>query len=73
MIVVDSSALIAILEHESDAATYAAVIQRAERLLVSAVNVHETGMVLRFRHGASAQVSGFPHGLQEFCTSHDPS
>jgi uncharacterized protein with PIN domain len=25
-----------------------------ERLLVSAVNVHETGMVLRARHGASA-------------------
>ncbi len=54
MIVVDSSALIAILEHESDAATYATVIQRAECLLVSAVNVHETGMVLRVRHDASA-------------------
>jgi uncharacterized protein with PIN domain len=33
MIVVDSSALIAILEHESDAAIYAAVIRQAERFL----------------------------------------
>ncbi|MGH6796374.1 MAG: type II toxin-antitoxin system VapC family toxin, partial [Methylocella sp.] len=30
------------------------VIQQAERLLVSAVNVHEAGIVLRVRHGASA-------------------
>ncbi len=42
MIVVDSSALIAIFEHESDAAAFAGAIQRAERLLISAVNVHET-------------------------------
>ncbi|MGH6839192.1 MAG: type II toxin-antitoxin system VapC family toxin [Methylocella sp.] len=54
MIVVDSSALIAILQHESDAAAYATVVQQAERLLVSAVNVHETGMLLPVRHGASA-------------------
>jgi ribonuclease VapC len=54
MIVEDSSALIAILEYESDAATYATVVQQAERLLVSAVNAHETGMVLLARHGASA-------------------
>ena len=54
MIVVDSSALIAILEYESDAAIYAEAIQRAERLAVSAVNVHETGIVLRARHGEVA-------------------
>lgn len=54
MIVVDSSALIAILEHESDAATYAAAIEQADRLLISAVNVHETGIVLRVRHGMAA-------------------
>lgn len=54
MIVVDNSALIAILEHESDAATYAAAIRRAERLLISAVNVHETGIVMRARHGEAA-------------------
>lgn len=54
MIVVDSSALIAIFEHEDDAAVYAAVIRQAERLFVSAVNVHETGIVMRARHGEAA-------------------
>src|ERR1700679_2951770 len=54
MIVVDSSALIAILEQEPDAAAFAAAIQQADRLLISAVNVHETGIVLRARHGTAA-------------------
>jgi uncharacterized protein with PIN domain len=54
MIVVDSSALIAILEKESDAVNYAAAILQAQRLLISAVNVHETGMVLRARRGIVA-------------------
>ena len=54
MIIVDSSALIAIFEKEPDASVYAAAIQQANRLLVSAVNVHETGIVLRARHGALA-------------------
>jgi len=62
MIVVDSSALIAILEHESDAAIYAAVIRQAERLLVSAVNVHETGIVMRVRHGEPAVDTGGEFG-----------
>jgi ribonuclease VapC len=47
MIVVDSSALLAILEHEVDAAVYASAIELADRLLVSAVNLHETGVVRR--------------------------
>jgi ribonuclease VapC len=51
MIVVDSSALLAILEHEIDAAVYASAIELADRVLVSAVNVHETGVVLRIRRG----------------------
>jgi len=51
MIVVDSSALIAILEEESDAVNYAAAIQQAHRLLISAVNVHETGIVRKDAHG----------------------
>jgi ribonuclease VapC len=54
MIVVDSSALVAILEHEVDAAVYAGAIELADRLLISAVNVHETGVVLRVRRGLSA-------------------
>ena len=51
MIVVDSSALVAILENETDAAIYAKAIEQADRLLISAVNVHETGVVLRLRRG----------------------
>jgi ribonuclease VapC len=54
MIVVDSSALIAIFERESDAATFATAIRQASRLLISAVNVHETGMVMRARRGEAA-------------------
>jgi ribonuclease VapC len=54
MIVVDSSALLAILEHEVDAAIYASAIELADGLLVSAVNVHETGVVLRIRRGLPA-------------------
>ena len=54
MIVVDSSALVAILEHEIDAVVYAKAIELAERLLISAVNVHETGVVLRIRRGLSS-------------------
>ena len=54
MIVIDSSALIAIFEHEFDAATFATAIRQANRLLISAVDVHETGMVMRARHGEAA-------------------
>ena len=51
MIVVDSPALIAIFEMEPDAATYATAIKEADWLLISAVNVHETGVVMRARRG----------------------
>ncbi len=51
MIVLDSSALIAILEREADAARFAASIAAAARIFMSAVNVHETGVVLRVRRG----------------------
>jgi ribonuclease VapC len=54
MIVVDTSALVAIFEGESDAATFADAIARADRLWISAVNVYETGIVLRLRHGEAA-------------------
>ena len=56
MIVVDSSALVAILENEPDAAIFAKAVAEADRLLVSAVNVHETGMVLRARRGEAAEL-----------------
>lgn len=55
MIVVDSSALVAIFEHEPDAAIYANAILNADRLLISAVNVHETGIVMRARRGEAAE------------------
>ncbi len=54
MIVVDTSALVAIFELEPEAAGFAQAIRRAERLFISAMNVHETGIVLRARHGAAA-------------------
>jgi ribonuclease VapC len=54
MIVVDSSALIAIFEGEPDAALFAGAIHRADRLVISAVNVHEAGIVLRARRGIPA-------------------
>lgn len=54
MIVVDSSALLAIFLGEPDAPRYASAIASAERLAISAVSVHETGVVLRLRHGPSA-------------------
>jgi len=51
MIAVDSSAIIAILEKESDAALYAHAIQQADSLVISAVNAHESAIVLRSRRG----------------------
>jgi ribonuclease VapC len=49
MIVVDSSALVAILEKEADATLYARAIREADGLIVSAVNAHESAVVLRGR------------------------
>jgi len=54
MIVVDSTALIAIFEAEPDAATFATAIKNADQLLISAINVYETGIVTRARRGATA-------------------
>ncbi len=51
MIVVDSSALVAIFEAEPDAPTYAKAIQEADRLFISAITVLETGIVMRARRG----------------------
>jgi ribonuclease VapC len=51
MIVIDTSALIAILQNEPERAEFAALIARAERRLVSAVTLLEAGMVARSRRG----------------------
>jgi ribonuclease VapC len=54
MIVVDSSALIAILFDEPERRAFEAVIASGERCVMSAVNAHETASVLRVRHGLAA-------------------
>jgi ribonuclease VapC len=54
MIVVDSSALLAILLNEPEKSAFETVIAGGERCIVSAVNAHETATVLRIRNGAAA-------------------
>ena len=56
MIVVDSSALIAILQTESDAPALAAALNAAAAVSISAVTVLESGMVISARHGATGLV-----------------
>jgi ribonuclease VapC len=54
MIVVDSSALIAILFKEPEQQDFEDIITSGEHCVMSAVNVHETATVLRLRHGIAA-------------------
>ena len=54
MIVVDTSALIAILDEEPDASTYAAAIADADPPLISAASVVEAGIVMFNRRGTKA-------------------
>jgi ribonuclease VapC len=51
MIVIDSSALIAILQNEPERAQFASFIAHANRKYVSAVTLLEAGMVARSRRG----------------------
>src|SRR5688500_7022442 len=51
MIVVDASALIAILAEEGDASAYAEAIADADPPLISAATLVETGIVMLNRHG----------------------
>lgn len=51
MIVVDSSALLAIIQGEPDANDFLDIIRQADHALISAVSVLEAGMVLRGRRG----------------------
>lgn len=53
MIVIDSSALIAILEHEPERKPFFHVIADASRRLISAVSYQETGQVVFSRRGAN--------------------
>jgi len=54
MIVIDSSALIAVLFAEPEKQTFLDIITGGERCVISAVNAHVTAMVLRSRNGAAA-------------------
>jgi ribonuclease VapC len=54
MIVIDSSALIAILEHEPERTAFFQAIARADRCLVSAISYQETGQVIFSRRGRTA-------------------
>ena len=51
MIVVDSSALIAILNNEQDAVIYAEALAEADAALISAATLLETAIVMINRHG----------------------
>lgn len=51
LIVIDTSALLAMLQNEPERAEFAALIARTERRLVSAVTLLEAGMVARSRRG----------------------
>jgi ribonuclease VapC len=61
MIVVDSSALIAILEEEPESERFLDVIRHAPRRLASAVTIYETGVVLGTRRGWESAVELTAH------------
>ncbi len=50
MIVVDSSALLAILFKEAEKQSFQTILSGGDRCVISAVNAHETACVLRLRH-----------------------
>jgi ribonuclease VapC len=54
MIVVDSSALLAVLLKEPEKKAFQDIIAAADRCVLSAVNAHETAAVLRIRYGKAA-------------------
>ena len=56
MIVVDTSAIIAIIQAEPECATFVDCVRRADRALMSAVSMLEAGMVLRARRGPAGVV-----------------
>lgn len=54
MIVVDSSALVAILCDEAEAPAFRDIITQSYRCVASALNIHETAIVMRMRGGLIA-------------------
>jgi ribonuclease VapC len=51
VIVVDSSALVAVLENEPDAERFIKALHDASRRLASAITIYETGIVILRRRG----------------------
>jgi ribonuclease VapC len=51
MIVVDSSVIVAVLTKEPEAPSFVSAVHEADEAAISAVNVQETGMVMRARVG----------------------
>ena len=64
MIVVDSSALLAILFKEAEKQSFEVILSGGDRCVISAVNAHETACVLRLRHD-QAMVEEFWRLLEE--------
>jgi ribonuclease VapC len=54
MIVVDTSALLAILQEKPDAAVYAQAMAETDGALISAASLVEVGIVMLNRHGSRA-------------------
>ena len=52
--ILDSSAVVAILQNEPETAEFAALIEQAPRKLISAVSVLEASMVVEARRGTDA-------------------
>ncbi|MHB8267425.1 type II toxin-antitoxin system VapC family toxin [Bradyrhizobium sp.] len=55
MIVVDSSALIAILEEEPEAERFLTLLRDTARRIASAVTIYETGVVMGSRRGRKSE------------------
>ena len=51
MIVLDTSALVVLLDREPEYAAFKEIVSKADRRLISALIVYETAVVLRSRHG----------------------
>ena len=65
MIVVDTSALIAVLRHEAETESFLRIIAQAPRCLLSAVSHLETAIVLAGRAGNQTAWRGFDKLLQK--------
>ena len=51
MIVIDSSAIVAILQEEAEAQRFIEIVSAEDRCVVSAVTVYEAAIVMNFRSG----------------------